>query len=61
LTPQPPPPRWKRTANIVAACALVLASLLGAILLQWFFAPLPAGVSVTDAPDLDEDARRATH
>ena len=61
LTPPPAPPRWKRHANIVAACALVLASLLGAILLQWFFAPLPAGVTVMDAPDADDEARQAAH
>lgn len=56
LTAPPAPPRWKRTANIFAACALVLASFVGAMFLQWFFAPLPSGVVVTDAPDADEDA-----
>src|SRR5258705_12949441 len=61
LTPPPAPPRWKRTANIVAACALVLASLLGAFLLQWFFAPLPSGVVVIDAMDAEDDGRRAPH
>jgi hypothetical protein len=51
LTAPPAPPRWKRTANLVAACALVLASFVGGMFLQWYFAPLPWGVVVADAPD----------
>ena len=62
LTPPPAPPRWKRTAKIWAACALVLGSLIAGVFLQWLFAPLPWGVVVTDvpdAPDADDVAVRA--
>jgi hypothetical protein len=42
--------------GVVAAFALVIVSFVGGMILQWLFAPLPAGV---DVPEVTEEAREA--
>ena len=48
LGPPPHPPAWQRYTTAAAVVALVVVSLIGGMILQWLWAPLPWGVVVGD-------------